>query len=247
MIACESMARPVYAYSAISPHRIEIEMLRIGLHDQPQQLRQLLQETIDQQKEGLDAILLVYGLCGRATDGLQAREIPLVIPRAHDCITLLLGSRTSYAQEQNEHPGTYWYSQDYLERSQRYGQSMALGSAAISDQQSLYDQYVKKYGQENADYLIETMNGWKKHYDRAVLVETDFGISEDIREKVRQQSKEQGWKLETFSGDLRLIKMLLDGNWNEEFLIVPPHHQIQMSNDEEIITAIPSSSAPDQE
>ncbi len=112
---------------------------------------------------------------GQSMDWL-VKNIPLVIPRAHDCITLLLGSREAYSQQQNDHPGTYWYSQDYLERSNRYGESMALGSGAITDQQNLYDLYVEKYGQENADYLIETMNNWQKHYDRAVLVETEFGV-----------------------------------------------------------------------
>lgn len=40
----------------------------------------------------------------------------LVIPRAHDCITLYLGSRQRYLEQFNARPGTYWYSLDYLER-----------------------------------------------------------------------------------------------------------------------------------
>jgi hypothetical protein len=31
-------------------------------------------------------VVLAYGLCGGATAGLRAGSIPLVVPRAHDCI-----------------------------------------------------------------------------------------------------------------------------------------------------------------
>jgi len=240
VIACESLARPVYAFSALSPHRIDIQLLRIGLHDQPNQLRSNIQEYINQiLPSDYDNVLLVYGLCGRAIDGLISADIPMVIPRAHDCITLLLGSREAYNHQQNENPGTYWYSQDYLERSNRYGQSMALGSGAITDQQNLFDLYVEKYGLENAEYLIETMTNWQKHYDRAVLVETEFGVTEEIREKVKEQSTKHGWKLETMSGDLQLVKKLIFGDWDKDFLVVPPRHRVAMQIDEWIIAAEP--------
>lgn len=240
VIACESLARPVYAFSALSKHRIDIEFLKIGLHDQPNQLRTQIQQSIDR-TEGMqyDTILLVYGLCGRAIDGLKSKCTPLVIPRAHDCITLLLGSRDAYSKQQNEHPGTYWYSQDYLERSNRYGQSMALGSGAVTDQQTLFDQYVAKYGQENAEYLMETMNKWQKHYDRAALIETEFGISEEIRNKVKEQVALHGWQLENIPGNLTLIKRLIDGDWNEDFLIVLENHTIKMQVNEWIVSAEP--------
>ncbi len=214
-------------------------MLTIGMHDHPHSLREKIQKEIDAcEGLGYDAILLVYGLCGRATDGLMARETPLVIPRAHDCITLLLGSRNAYLQQQNDHPGTYWYSQDYLERSARYGQSMALGSASSDDRQTLYNQYVEKYGRENADYLIEIMDSWQKHYERAVLIETEFGVSAEILARAKAHTEQQGWRLEKMPGDLRIVKKLINGEWDQDFLIVPPRQRIQMQNDEDIITAM---------
>jgi hypothetical protein len=39
-----------------------------------------------------------------------------VLPRAHDCVTVLLGSRERYTREHAAAPATYWYSEDLLGR-----------------------------------------------------------------------------------------------------------------------------------
>ncbi len=240
-ISCESLARPVYYFSAISPQQIDLEILQIGLHDRPTSLREQLQARIDQTPlDVYDAIGLVYGLCGRAIDGLTSSHTPLVVPRAHDCITLLLGSRAAYQQQQNETPGTYWYSQDYLERSRRYGESMTLGSGMPADLQSIYHQYVDQYGKDNADYLMQTMASWQTHYSRAVLVENELGVTQNIAEQAQQEAEKRGWRLETLPGDLSMVKKLLFAEWDEDFLFVPTQASIQMTGDEQIITAIPN-------
>lgn len=72
----------------------------IGLHDRPDHLRASLQGVINEleARDDIDAITLLYGLCGCGTAGLRAGRHPLVIPRAHDCITLFLGSRERFAE-----------------------------------------------------------------------------------------------------------------------------------------------------
>jgi hypothetical protein len=237
VIACESLARPVYYFSALSPHRIDVELHRIGLHDHPNQLRNKLQDSIDNTSTDYDAILLVYGLCGRAIEGLHSSHITIVIPRAHDCITLLLGSRSAYNLQQDQQPGTYWYSQDYLERSGRYGTSMALGSGMPEDLNDVYQEYIQKYGQDNADYLIQTMNKWQSHYKRAVLVENELGVSESIQQQAANEASKRNWQLEKLNGDLVLIRRLLYGDWGDDFLVVPKGSNINMSLDDNIITS----------
>ncbi len=239
VIACEALARAVYFYAAQSPHRINLTLQKIGLHDRPTSLHEYLQKLIDQTRaDEYDAILLTYGLCGRAIDELVSRDLPLVIPRAHDCITLYLGSRDVYREQQNNNPGTYWYSQDYLERSGRYGENMALGSVLPPDLNNTYEEFVRKYGEENAQYLMETLNGWQKHYTRAVLFETEFGVNEEIRKNAQAQAQKNGWELESVPANFQLIKKQIFGQWDQDFLVVPPHHRIQMSADELIVKAV---------
>ena len=79
---------------------VDARFLSKGLHDRgARAMRTGLQIAIDEAEAEAgkyDAIALGYGLCGNGLAGLEARSVPLVLPRAHDCITLLMGSRTEF-------------------------------------------------------------------------------------------------------------------------------------------------------
>jgi hypothetical protein len=233
-IACEVLARPLYLAAARSPHIVNIELVQKGLHNTPGNLRQRLQEVVDQ-AEGFDAILLGYGLCGQATAGLISRNAPLVVPRAHDCITLFLGSRERYLQQFNDYPGTYWYAQDYIEREDGSGAALSMGSGSDTDLQAVYDEYVQKYGKDNADYLMGVMGAWQQHYRRAAFI--DMGVADGAAVEARAQAEaaRRGWVYDRLIGDLVLIRRLLEGDWEDDFLFVPPGQQVFMSYDDAVI------------
>ncbi len=235
-ITCEVLACIVYASAAISPNIIDVTLVQRGLHNQPENLRQHLQSLIDTAENvKYDAVLLSYGLCGQATAGLHARTHPLVIPRAHDCITLFLGSRNRYTAQFNDHPGTYWYAQDYIERDDGSGSSLSLGSGLDTNIQTQYQEFVEKYGQDNADYLMEVMGAWQKHYQRAVFI--DMGVSDGriVEAQAQQESIRRGWTFEKIAGDISLVKKLLDGRWETDYLVVPPGQSVVMTYDEDVI------------
>ncbi|MCL4864027.1 MAG: DUF1638 domain-containing protein, partial [Caldilineaceae bacterium] len=156
-LCCEALTRLAYLGAALSPHTVDVELFKIGLHNQPLSLRQRLLAQIDATGgQGYDAITLAYGLCGQATAGLVAREIPLVIPRAHDCITLFLGSRSRYQAQFEQNPGTYWYAHDYIQRRDNTNTSLSLGAGVDNDRlQERYQEFVEKFGEDNAQYLME--------------------------------------------------------------------------------------------
>lgn len=237
-LTCEALARSIYAAAARTPHLITVALFRQGLHDAPKRLRETLQAAVDHHTSGnYDALLLVYGLCGRATVGLTARQIPLVIPRAHDCITLYLGSRERYQAEFDTHPGTYWYTQDYLERREP-GSGTALGVAGMDTSEALYQEYVEKYGKDNADYLINVMGEWRNHYDRAVFIDMGHPDGEHYEAFAQERAATNGWRFQKLMGDGRLINALLHGGWSEEdFLVVPPGYTICQSASEGLVTA----------
>lgn len=237
-IACESLSRPVYYYASSSPHIIDIEMVEIGLHNTPDKLRIALQEKIDSaDPQKYQAVVLGYALCGRATHQLKAVRIPLVIPIAHDCITIFLGSRERYNQEFSETPGTYWYEQDYVERGNLSDAGLALGAPIDGKKETIYQEYVEKYGKDNAEYLMEVMGAWQHHYQRAAWIETGMAKTEDARQKAESQAAQRKWRFEHLTGDLELIRKLLYGEWDDDFLKVEPGKAIEFSNDDNIISA----------
>ncbi|RPH75804.1 DUF1638 domain-containing protein, partial [bacterium] len=181
----------------------------------------------------------VYGICGTAITKLVTRHTPIVIPRAHDCITLYLGSRERYQQEFDAHPGTYWYSMDYLERLPD-DSMVALGVSELDQMSDVYEEYVQKYGKDNADYLMEAMGEWKKHYDRAVFIDNHTGDSAAYEQRAADHAQRRGWLFERRQGDRRLVRMLLAGEWAEdEFLVAPPHHRIEQAAGDRLMRAVP--------
>jgi hypothetical protein len=234
-IGCEVLARAIYWCAAQSPHIVDVEMLRRGLHNEPPDLRAKLQQAIDATGPGYDAIVMAYGLCGQATAGLEARAIPLVVPRAHDCITLFLGSRERYQYQFATFPGTYWYAQDYVERNDGSGGSLAMGSGSEADIKAEYDKYVAKYGKDNADYLMEVMGGWKAHYKRAAYIDMGVGDGSAVAEQAQAEAVRRGWTFDRVPGDVILIRRLINGDWDHDFLVVQPNQRIKVTYDENVI------------
>lgn len=235
-LACEALARVVYLCAAHSPHIVDVELFRLGLHRDPADLRGRLQKQIDAAVgQGYDAVVMAYGLCGQSTAGLTARDVPLVVPRAHDCITLFLGDRARYQDQFENHPGTYWYALDYVERAGSSGTALSLGSDVDVDINAVYQEYVDKYGKDNADYLMEVMGAWRKHYQRAAFIDMGIGDSAAVEAQTQDEAARRGWTFDRLAGDLVLVRRLLNGDWNEDLMVLQPGQQVMMSYDHEVI------------
>jgi hypothetical protein len=246
-LTCEVLARPVYLCAARSPHVVDVRLNRRGLHDDPPNLRTILQDEIDATGAPYDAVTLAYGLCGGATAGLRAGSIPLVIPRAHDCITLFLGDRARYQEEFVANPGTYWYVQDYLERTDEGSPFGGVGAVSDEAARATHEEYVAKYGEDNAAYLMEVLGAWRSHYDRAAFV--DMGVAAPLgaaeaEAHARDDAERRGWRFDRMAGELLLVKRLLDGAWDAaDYLVLQPGEHLAMSYAEDVIRAEPAPGA----
>ena len=90
--------------------------------------------------------------------------------------------------------------------------------------------YVEKYRQDSADYLMEVMGEWGKHYDRAVLIDMGGADGQTYEQRARDAAARRGWTCERRQGNRRLLTMLVHGEWPpDEFLVVPPGHRIRQS------------------
>lgn len=222
LIVCDVLMREVCLLIAKSPHIFDLEFTERDSHNQSDNLRKMLQDKIDDAVDKkFDAILLGYGLCGNATSGLKARDTPVVIPRAHDCCTLFLGSKEKFQKHFKDNPSQPFSSPGYTERGDSpFHESLLRGDM---EKDPKYIEYAEKFGKENAKYIYETMYGNTSNHKRLVYIEIPETRNESYAELCRKRAAEAGMELVSLEGSLDLIRNLIAGDWKtEDFLVVNP-------------------------
>ena len=227
-ITCKVMQREAYFCAARSKNVVDVVLMEQGLHDEPTRLRREVQKALDNtcdiQGRPYEASLLGYGLCSNGIVGLSA-QIPIVVPRGHDCITLLLGSKDKYQEYFDSHRGVYWYSAGWIEAGkqpskERYERMLA--------------EYKEKYGDDNAQYLMEVEQDWIKQYGWATYIDWGFANSNEYRDYAKRCAEFLRWSFDELKGSPVLMQKLVDGAWDDsEFLVVQPGHKIDedLTND----------------
>ena len=237
LIACSIFQRELSRLLADTPHVVDVDFVAIAEHHAPERLRAMLQSRIDapppaHPREGeraYDAVLLAYGICGNAATGLAARAAPLVIPRAHDCATVLLGSRAAFLAHFGECPSHPFGCVGYCER----GYNNCVGEhdgRPISDPE--YEKYLAEYGEENARYLWETMHPPVED-GRALFITTPPTRGHAAEAAFRADAGREGLEYVEIEGRMDMLDALVNGPWDDaDFLTVPPGHKIHAVYDQ---------------
>lgn len=213
------MQREAYLCASRSSNIVDIVLMPQGLHDRPEILREELQKelekTSDPSGKPYDAVLLGYCLCSNGICGIRC-EAPVVVARGHDCMTLLLGSRDTYQYYFDTHKGIYWYSVGWIEHcndlmpgKERYEKKLV--------------EYTEKYGDDNAQYLMEMEETWIKEYQRAVFIDWGLPGTETMKAYTQDCAEHLHWEYDEVRGDSCLMQRLVNGEWNDtDFLTVQP-------------------------
>ena len=230
IISCRIFSRELSYLASQSDNQVDITWVGRGLHNTPEKLCARLKDAVgalyDQIENGElesrpDFIALGYGLCSRAVVGIKCRSIPIVIPRTDDCIAVFLGSQDRYMREFAKGGGAYWLNSGWIEQSPRLFDSEDL-------KRRRWLEYAEKYGEDNADYLIEIESSWEKNYNTICYLHSEVYDSPKHIGLAEREAEKRGWSLKELRGDNRMLKMLVDGNWNEEeFLVLKPGEHIE--------------------
>ncbi|MCL2528974.1 MAG: DUF1638 domain-containing protein [Coriobacteriia bacterium] len=244
-LVCKALFREFSHFAALSENIIDISFFEYGLHNRVGALNEVLKKEIELIDSGEDlhtsyppyglpfeGILIGYGLCSNGVVGLSSQHYPLVIPRAHDCITLLLGSKERYDTLFHDQPGTYWLSPGWVECERIPG---------TKEREFFLRRYADKYDEETAEMLADMGEEWIKAYTRLAVIEwpefAGSGFAEATKKLARESAEYSSLAYEELKGNSKLLQDFLSGNWDEEhFLVVPPGKTVKASYDEGVIT-----------
>jgi len=229
IIACRIFARELGYLASRSVNQVDITWVGRGLHNTPENLRTHLRETVDNIYRQLetgelehrpDYIVLGYGLCSNGVVGIRCTDIPIVVPRTDDCIALFMGSQSRYLKEFSEADGAVWLNSAWVEQSKSLVDSEDI-------KRRKWQEYAEKYGEDNADYLMEVESSWTGNYSTMGYIHSCVYDTKENLECACREADKQGWRMREIDDDLRLLRMMVDGTWNdEEFLILKPGERI---------------------
>ncbi len=207
------------------PADVSYQILDFGLHINPANLKRALQEAIDAAADRAETVILGYGLCSMAVIGLRANGCTLVVPRVDDCIAIFLGSGCAYKQQARTEPGTYYLTKGWIK----------VGDTPFDE----YNRLADHYGPTKADRIIRQMI---KHYTRLALIDTGQDGSRDglerYRDHVRALADRWDLRFEEIPGSNALVRQMLFGPWDDDFVVVPPGESIRYEH------FFPGASAP---
>jgi hypothetical protein len=231
LLACTVFEREIALLAGNAAHILETRFYEIALHDRPDTLREKLQGEILalDARDDIDAIVLAYGLCGRGTAGLRAGRHPFVLPRAHDCITMFLGSKEQYAAHQRGCPTCYYYTPGWNQARR------VPGPGKIA---AMHEEFSAQFDEDDVEFLIESEKAaWAMH-DTATYIDLGTDNAETEADYAKQCADSLGWKFERIHGDPTLLRDLLEGRWDDErFQIIRPGEVLGHSPDERILRA----------
>lgn len=206
VIACATVIEEMMPHL---PPEFTYQVLDFGLHVHPDALRSTLQEAIDRASETAERIILGYGLCSQAVVGLRANGCTLVVPKVDDCIAIFLGSCEAYREQAHLAPGTYYLTKGWIE----------AGDSPFDE----YDSLVAQYGEEKARWLMSRI---LKNYTRLALINTGQYELERYRDYSRRTAERFGLRYEEIPGSDALVKRILHGPWDGDFVIAHPGETI---------------------
>jgi hypothetical protein len=206
VIACATVIEEMLP---LLPPDVDYRVLDFGLHVNPEALKRALQEAIDAWAPLAETILLGYGLCSQAVVGLQANDCTLVVPKVDDCIAIFLGSGEAYKAQSRTEPGTYYLTKGWIE----------AGDSPFGE----YDSLVEQYGEKKARWLMGRV---LKNYTRLALINTGQYELERYRDYSRHTAERFGLRYEEIPGSSALIKKMLYGPWDDEFVVARPGETI---------------------
>ena len=249
IVACRVLTRELSALVATCENDVDVTWLPQGLHETPALLHTAIEEQLEalyrmidrkMQRRTPDYIVLGYGLCSQSIVGIQAKRIPLVVPRTDDCLALFFGSQQRYLDYFERYKGTYWLNSQWVRN---------VPDLDPDYDEKLYAEYLEQYEDEDtAQYLLDMHKENLKNYRYVGYVGTKLYNDSWERSRAKEYADRRGLEFLEKEGNNRLLQKIVKGEFDDEdFLTVPVGYQIAYSNGPERMVAIPAEASDSAE
>lgn len=207
VIACGSLRPELERLAARQARPVETLYLPQSLHRSPERLGAVVARALERVGPTVRQVVLGFGWCSGGLRHVRAPRQGLWVPRVHDCIALLLGSRQAYAEAFRRRPGTYYLTPGWLRE-----QKDPLGC--------LEHDYVPRVGRDDAEWALRCE---LEHYTHIVLIDTGAAPVAGLRARARQNARFLDKCYEEVAGSSAYLERLIGGPCTgDDFVYVPP-------------------------
>ncbi len=199
--------------TALGIEESRVVYLDQSLHRDPQELHGKLADTLGrlEKETTLQKVVLLYGYCGGGLEGLMCNRLKLVVPLAHDCIPLLLGTKSDNSRAP-------------------CADAFYLSPGWIDHGQTPYTEYfvsARKYGQEDALWMGKEM---LKSYREVILVENEARLWNHHRCYARKMARLFELVYREYRGNKDWLLKLLAAQVNNGVNVIKPGNPITLDH-----------------
>ena len=170
---------------------------------------------------------------------LLCHSLPAGQSSCDDCISLFLGSADRYRALFQQHPGVYWYNPGWIEQA---------FTPSTENYRRRREQYIELYGEENADFLMESTNSWMHDYKSCGYITCPLCQYPEYEAYTKQAAQDFGWEYFEEKGEMCYFEALLAGPWDEErFLVCRPGERVEADYSNKKICAVPVACEEDED
>lgn len=202
ILACSSMARQAAAAQRKMGTAYPMRCVDRRYHAEPKDMRLQLIKALGEIAGEFDTALVAMGFCGGSWESVYA-PVRVVVPRADDCITILLN--TDGAPHENlKEPGHI-----YIRDTDTGRYSLEGLRAAVCDE---------RYGRDDG---LALFGKWFESYTHADIIDTGTYDSraEDFLAQARRGAEITGCKLRHVPGGNVVLEKLVSGDWDDLFAV----------------------------
>ncbi|HKL12583.1 MAG TPA: DUF1638 domain-containing protein [Halanaerobiales bacterium] len=211
VVACNTLRDEINSVLEQINHDFNFYWIDSGLHNYPNKLNINIQKVLDEIKNA-ENILLLFGYCGKAIQGIHSKYANIIFPKVDDCISLFLGGIQRKLDLEAQAPA-YYFTKGYLE-----------------NEYNLWFEYkycINKYGKSRAKKLMKRM---LQNYEYIRVIDTKAYQLDNIIPQTQRIAKEFDLNHEVVEGSLELIKKALMGKWDDNFIIKEKGSKITLSD-----------------